>query len=254
MPYQYVTTKEDYSRLASGQVFYHISGSPVFPVRLMSEVFQLCLDIRRREGATDPCVLYDPCCGAACHLAALAYLHWPEIGSILCSDIDGRITAAAESNLSLLTPAGMDRRCAELAAMREQFGKASHAQTLAYAHALRAELDGFLQQHAITTRVFQANALDTVALRDGLNGQSIDLIFADVPQGRYAQWQGVTDADPLDGLMAALRQIANPSTILAIASLKHQRVDPAGYTRLKRLQLGKRMVTVLQCATAPTPR
>lgn len=258
MPYQYVTDKEDYSRLASGQVFYHVSGSPVFPVRLMSEVFQLCQEIRRREGATSPCVLYDPCCGGACHLGTLAFLHWQEIGAILCSDIDSRIITAAESNLSLLSLAGMDRRCAEIAAMRDLYGKASHTEALVYAQELRAELEGWLPQHAIPTQVFQADALVAAEMHKGVGGQPVDLIFADVPQGRCAQWQGAADtANPLAGLLESLRQIAGPATLIAIASMKHERVEHAGYTRLKRIQLGKRMVTVLRSAPGvlvPTAR
>jgi len=248
MPYQYVTDKENYSRLASGQVFYHLSGSPVFPVRLMSEVFQLCQEIRRRDGATAPCVLYDPCCGAACHLSTLAFLHWREIGAILCSDIDSRVVAAAESNLSLLTLAGMDRRCAEIAAMRDLYGKASHTEALVYAQELRAELESWLPLHAIPTRVFQADAFEAAELRKGVGEQPVDLIFADVPQGRCAQWQGADTANPLAGLLESLRQIAGPASLIAIASMKHERVEHAGLMRLKRLQLGKRMVTVLRQA------
>jgi len=255
MPYQFVTSKENYARLASGQVFYHVSGSPVFPVRLMSEVFQLCQEIRRREGATAPCVLYDPCCGAACHLSTLAFLHWQEIGAILCSDIDGRVLNAAESNLSLLTLAGMDRRCAEIAAMRDLYGKASHAEALVYAEELRAELSNSLQQHVISTRVFQANAFEATELRKGVGEQPVDLIFADIPQGRCAQWKDIADtANPIAGLLESLRQIAGPATLLAIASQKHERIEHTGYTRLKRLQLGKRMVTVLRPSpSVPAP-
>ncbi|HEX2999270.1 MAG TPA: hypothetical protein VHR86_03430, partial [Armatimonadota bacterium] len=164
MPYRYVTERSDYSRFASGGVFYHLSGHPAFPVRLMSEVFQRCMAFRRAKGCTGPCVLYDPCCGAAYHLSTLAYLHWREIRAILCSDIDPTALATAKSNLSLLTTEGMDRRCAEIAAMQSQYGKESHAQALAYAQSLQEELLALQHSHSITTRIFQADALQPLLL------------------------------------------------------------------------------------------
>ncbi|MFK7803274.1 MAG: hypothetical protein AB8G95_16690, partial [Anaerolineae bacterium] len=39
MPYRFATENKDYSDFASGRVFYGAPGHPVFPVRLISEVF-----------------------------------------------------------------------------------------------------------------------------------------------------------------------------------------------------------------------
>lgn len=59
MPYRFATERRDYSDYASGKVFYALPGCPAFPVRLASEIFQRCLEIRAAEDATQPCVLYD---------------------------------------------------------------------------------------------------------------------------------------------------------------------------------------------------
>ncbi len=249
MPYRFVTIREDYARFASGGVFYHLSGLPVFPVRLLSEVFQRCLEIRRRDGVVAPCVIFDPCCGAACHLCTLACLHWNEISSIICSDIDAATLAAAESNLSLLTANGMSRRCTELSGLYDQYGKVSHAQALAHAQSLQAELAELRRRHAISTHLFQADALQPAALSAHLSGQQIDLVFADVPYGRCSQWQGVAASStlfPVEGLLDALQRVITSRTIVAIASMKHEQIAHAAYTQIARLKLGKRMITLLK--------
>lgn len=77
MPYQYATQKEDYSRYASGQVFYGTPHQPVLPVRLSSETFQRCAAVLHEESRLPPYTIYDPCVGSAYHLTTLAFLHWP---------------------------------------------------------------------------------------------------------------------------------------------------------------------------------
>ena len=196
-----------------------------------------------------PCVLYDPCCGEAYHLSTLAYLHWNDISTIIGSDIDAAALATAESNLSLLTAAGIVRRCTELTAYYNQYGKESHAQAMVHAGTLGAALQQFRRHHAITTRLFQADALQPAALSTHLHGQPIDLVFADVPYGRCAQWQGdiaSSTAYPVAELLGALRPVITPKTIVVIASMKHEQVAHAAYTRVARLKLGKRMITLMK--------
>src|SRR5215216_7133062 len=118
MQYKYEKENQDYSDLASGRVFYSISGHPAFPVRLASEIFQRCLADRETiyKNST-PCTLYDPCCGTAYHLSVLGYLHGRNIREIIGSDIDEKAVDLAKRNLGLLSVAGLDGRIAEITSM-----------------------------------------------------------------------------------------------------------------------------------------
>jgi 23S rRNA (guanine2535-N1)-methyltransferase len=122
MPYQFVTERQDYSDYASGRVFYNAPGQPAFPVRLASEIFQRCLAIRHRAGLAGPVRLYDPCCGSAYHLTALAHLHWYRIDTIFESDIDAGVLEVAQRNLSLLTVDGLEKRREEIGEMMQRYG------------------------------------------------------------------------------------------------------------------------------------
>jgi pimeloyl-ACP methyl ester carboxylesterase len=103
MPYRFAKESQDYTDYASGRVFYGLPGHPAFPVRLVSEIFQRCLAIRKAWGVSAPCVLYDPCCGGAYHLSVLAYLFWQRINSIIGSDVDERALALAARFLGSVT-------------------------------------------------------------------------------------------------------------------------------------------------------
>ena len=95
--------RRNYEDFASGRVFYAFPGQPAFPVRLTSEIFQRSYAHWRALGGDGPCVVYDPTCGGAYWLVALAYLHWDRIEKIIASDIDPDSIEQAERNLSLLT-------------------------------------------------------------------------------------------------------------------------------------------------------
>ena len=77
---------------------------------MVSEVFQRCLALRSERGQHGPVTIYDPCCGSAYHLSALAHLHADAIARIIASDINEDILTVAWRNLDLLTLDGMDRR------------------------------------------------------------------------------------------------------------------------------------------------
>src|SRR5690242_16507738 len=138
MQYKYEKASQDYSDLASGRVFYSVPDHPAFPVRLASEIFQRCLASRATiYKDTNPCTLYDPCCGAAYHLSILAYLHRNHIREIIASDIDERTIAIARRNLGLLSVEGLDQRIGEITKMMEQYHKDSHKEALVSAHILK---------------------------------------------------------------------------------------------------------------------
>src|ERR1041385_4120568 len=140
MAYRFIQTREDYSDLAAGKVFHGLPGHPAFPVRLASEIFQRCLALRKDTDRTEPCVIYDPCCGGAYLLSTLGYLFWNDINRILASDIDTTVLQIAESNLALLTVDGLQRRATQLAELQARYGKPSHVEALASAQRLMCDL------------------------------------------------------------------------------------------------------------------
>ena len=245
MRYLFASERRDYSDYASGHVFMGRPGHPAFPLRLASELFQRCLAVRRAEGLSGPCVLYDPCCGGAYLLSTLAYLHWHEIDQVIGSDIDEEALALAARNLSLLRLEGLDRRIEDLAAMRAAYGKASHAAALERAGVLRQRLAALNETHRVAAHLFCADATDGQALRDQLLDQRIDVVLTDVPYDRQATSQGAAD-DPGRHLLEALKPVLAPGAVVALASDKRQKIAHESYERLERLRLGKRQVVLLK--------
>jgi tRNA G10 N-methylase Trm11 len=250
MPYRFALEHQDYSDYSGGRVFYSLPGQPAFPVRLASEIFQRCLAIRQSGGQAAPCIVYDPCCGGAYHLAALAYLHWMAIDKIIASDIDAGALALAHRNLSLLALAGLDQRAAEIATYIDRFGKPSHVAALQSAARMRLTLENLIEQHPLKTRLFPADALDGAALRQGLAGQTIDIVFTDIPYGQKTSWILLASDNevlhsPAWRMLEALLDVLSPHSLVAIASDKQQKINHPQYKRLEKFQLGKRQVVIL---------
>lgn len=251
MAYRFALEHQDYSDYAGGRVFYSLPGQPAFPVRLASEIFQHCLAIRQAGGLTAPCVVYDPCCGGAYHLAALAYLHWQAIGKIICSDIDAAALGLARRNLSLLTQAGLDQRAAEITNYIDLYGKLSHVDARQSAARFKQTLAKQIEQHPLETRLFLANALDGAALRQGLDGQTIDIVITDIPYGQKSSWMlpaGDTEVShpPAWRMLEALLGVLSPHSVVAVASDKQQKISHACYQRFEKFRLGKRQVVILK--------
>jgi SAM-dependent methyltransferase len=239
MSYKFATGQSDYSDFSSGRVFYSLPGHPAFPVRLASEIFQRCLATR---ATTAPCVLYDPCCGAAYQLSVLACLHGDRIGEVIGSDIDAKAVALAAQNLALLSADGLERRARQITGMLAQYGKASHQEALASARRLRERLAG---QPAPTTSVFQASALDGAALRQYFDGRTVDIVLTDVPYGQHSQWQDA-DGNPIHAMLEALLGVLSPASVVAISCDKGQKAAHEKYQRLEHFQVGKRRVVILR--------
>ncbi len=248
MTYQFTPPGQDYSHYASGRVFYGAPGQATLPVRLMSEIFLRCLAIRQKQGLNEPVTIYDPVCGTAYHLVVCAWLHWPHISAIIGSDIDADVLSFAARNLGLLTAVGLNNRIAEIEALQTNYGKVAHAEALQSAARLQQQLQQNLAHHPIATHLFPANALRPDELQQKLTGQSIDLVIADVPYGRRANWQGVTTdtTDPLWRLLDSLLAVLSPHTLVAIAANKSQMCNHDQYTRWGKFQVGKRCVFLLQ--------
>lgn len=250
MEYKYEKTDQDYSDLASGRVFYSLAGHPAFPIRLASEIFQRCLTYRETiYGVTNPCTLYDPCCGAAYHLSVLAYLHRKHLREIAASDIDEKAVMLAERNLGLLSVAGLDQRIGEITTMIEQYDKDSHKDALKSAHLLRDKIATFDDAHPLTTRIFRASATDKKTMLEHIQPRSVDIVFTDVPYGQHSQWQESEQlSNPLWSMLDALTDVLSPSCIVAVASDKGQKVSHERYQRVEHFQVGKRRVVILRPA------
>jgi 23S rRNA (guanine2535-N1)-methyltransferase len=244
MEYKYATEREDLADLASGNVFYSLPGHPAFPVRLASEVYQRCLAWRGQENC--PCTLFDPCCGAAYHLSVIAYLHWDSVCRVVCSDIDEKAVQMAERNLGLLTPVGMERRGREIAAMVRLFDKESHKSALESLNRMQEQVNVLTAVRPMQAHVFRANATQADSLREGLKDTSIDIVITDIPYGQHSRWEAVQAADPAGAMLEALHAFLSPNSIVAVASDKAQKITSKHYTRLEKLQLGKRQVVILR--------
>lgn len=248
MQYKYATEQQDYSDLASGRVFYSLPDHPAFPVRLASEIFQRCIAFRKEiYSISIPATLYDPCCGAAYHLSVLGYLHRESIQEIIASDINEKAVDLAAKNLGLLTTAGLDQRIAEISDMLDQYGKDSHKDALKSAEVLKKKISSFDQEHPLKTKVFQANATDKKEVIKNIKTNSVDIVFTDVPYGEYSHWEGLSQlSNPLYAMLDSLLDILSPSSVVAIASDKQQKVSHERYQRLEQFQIGKRRVVILK--------
>lgn len=250
MQYKYATEQPDYSDFSSGRVFYSLPGHPAFPVRLASEIFQRCIAHRQANyGISTPCVLYDPCCGAAYHLSVLGYLHSEMIQEIIGSDIDEKAVALAKKNLDLLHMDGLNQRINEISELLEQYGKDSHKDALRSASVLKKKFSTLTAGNFLKTRVFQANVFDQREIENHIEPKSVDIIFTDVPYGQHSQWHDPRFdelSNPLNSMLEALLEVLSSTSIVAIASDKQQKVSHERYERIERFQAGKRRVVILR--------
>ncbi len=248
MQYKHATDQLDYSDFSSGRVFYSLPGHPAFPVRLASEIFQRCVAHRTAiYGNTAPCVLYDPCCGAAYHLSVLGYLHGEHIREVIASDIDEKAVTLAGRNLGLLRRNGLEERIRELSGMLEQYGKESHREALRSASLLQEKFFAFSEKHPPETRVFQASATDRSAISNHIQPKSVDIVFTDVPYGWHSQWHEADElSNPIRSMLDALLEVLSASSIVAVASDKQQKAAHERFQRLEQFQVGKRRVVILK--------
>lgn len=255
MEYKYTPERENYAIYAAGGVFYAAPGHSAFPVRLAVETFRRCLHWRSRAGASGPVAVYDPCCGGAYHLATLAWFDWASIERIYASDVDADALRVAARNLSLLTPAGMDRRIVELTHLYEEYGKESHALALQHAAALQERLSQLVQEHTIETGLFCADATDREAIAAGLAGAKAGVVLTDIPYGQVSHWHGGTAAvtqgtEPVGALLESLLPVLADGAVVAVAAGKGDKIRHEAYRRLERFTVGKRQVALLQPVSA----
>jgi hypothetical protein len=246
MPYKYALDRPDYSDLASGKVLLAAPGHPAFPIRMASEIFQRCMAIRERNRLTGRVALYDPCCGAAYHLAVLGFLHRGLIRAISASDIDSKVIPLAGKNLGMLSASGIDRRREELAAMHREFGKPSHAEAVAAADRLRSGFPASSATEPIEVRVFVADALAEPGSTRPSPAAPADIVFTDVPYGRHSKWQNrsAESPNPMERLLENLLSALSPGGLVAVVSDKQQKTSHDRYDRIEKFQIGKRMAVI----------
>ena len=248
MQYKYAVELPDYTDLASGRVFYSAPGYPAFPVRLASEIFQRCMAARNSMYRdSNPCTLYDPCCGTAYHLSIVAFLHGENIRRIVASDIDVKAIGLAKRNLGLLSLPGLELRIREISAMSEQYRKQSHKDALESAYRFRDRISVLDRGQPLATDVFQASATDRRALLENIQPGSVDIVFTDIPYGMHSQWVGIDEqSNPVASMLDALHGILSPSSIVAIVSDKRQKASHENFHRIEQFQAGKRRVAILK--------
>jgi tRNA G10 N-methylase Trm11 len=155
----------------------------------------------------------------------------------------------AKWNLGLLGLAGLENRIDEITTMHEQYHKDSHKDALTSAHILKSKITALLQEHSLTTRVFQASATDSKAILENIQTRSVDIVFTDVPYGQHSHWHDSGSNEllnPLWSMLDALLDVLSSSSILAIVSDKRQKVAHESYQRLEHFQVGKRRVVILK--------
>lgn len=254
MEYKFTAPAENYAPFASGGVFSSAPGHPAFPIRLANELFRRCLAWRKSFGAAGPCVIYDPCCGGAYHLATLAFFNWNSIERIYASDVDADALAVALRNLALLTPVGLERRREQLAELHRQWGKESHATSLHHAQMLKQRLAELSAEHTIATDLFCADATDGAGIAAGLGAAQIDLVLTDIPYGQASQWRFAMPAavgarEPVQRLLDALLPALAPHAVVAVAAGKGDKIRHAAYRQLEKFNVGKRQIVILRQET-----
>lgn len=243
MNYRFAIENINYEEYSSGRVFYSQKGATSFPVRLASEIYQLCKSVLINQGVNKPYVLYDPCCGGAYLLASIGFLHGEEILEINASDVDETIIPLAKKNLALLSKEGIDDRIREIQKMIADFGKESHADALKNALNLKSILEKM--NKCIEIKCFVS---DVTKNRDFINGvHNVNIIITDLPYGDIVNWNSMLDEkEAVENLLDNVLQIFSKESVIAIISKRKTKIKHKDYKQVERFVIGKRQITILQ--------
>lgn len=224
MQYKYCE-HDNYEDYASGRVLYSAEGVANFPVRLINEMFGYAKEYSVKK--QDLCV-YDPCCGGGYSLTVLGFMNADVIKRLCGSDVDTKMVEVAGKNLALLREDGLEKRSAEIKALYELYGKASHADALESVVRLKKKMHG-----GIATEVFVADCTEE------LPRLLPDIIITDVPYGNLVEWNTESN-DPLYDMLQQLAGISHQDTVLAVSMDKKQKVIHPAWIRKKKQIIGKR--------------
>ncbi len=243
MNYRFAIENLNYEDYSSGRVFYSQKGTTSFPVRLASEIYQLCKSVLFNQGLDKPYVLYDPCCGGAYLLASIGFLHGEEIIKIIASDVDETIIPLAKRNLTLLSKEGIDDRIIEIQEMIADFGKKSHSDALKSALNLRSALEKM--DKSIEIKCFVSDVTQNRNLIDDVH--NVNIIITDLPYGDIVNWNSMQDEkEAVENLLDNVLQIISKDSVIAIISKSKTKIKHKDYKQLERFIIGKRQITILQ--------
>ncbi len=253
MKYRHLTNKPNYADFASGKVLLGLPGHVATPLRLMDELFQSGLEILRAGGLNEPVTLYDPCCGTACHLAALAFLHGPSIASLLASDVNADVLAIARRNLDLLTPAGLEARMAALRQAYTAYGKSSHREALEAAGRLKAHLERSAGRE-IKTQVFEADIFGVDPQAKMASPGEVALVLSDLPYGQGSRWQApwlemgvaMPDSRLATRWLSALEPSLRSDAVICLLAPKTIKLSHHRFRVARHFQAGHRSGMILQ--------
>jgi tRNA G10 N-methylase Trm11 len=232
MKFEFNAKKVNYEHIAAGRVILSQVGMTSFPVRVASEIFQLCHAHLGKEKLR----IYDPLCGTAYLLTSLGFLHGEAIETIYASDIDFGALKVGQKNLALLTEAGLEARRKYIQTLYETYGKESHAQALESCNTLK----GLLPEKGIESSIWLADAME-----ESLASESVDLLICDVPYGEKITWESESDA-PISQLLEAQRTVLTKKALAVVISDKGQKSVHPAYKRYKQMQHGKRRISILE--------
>lgn len=242
MKYKFAIEKLNYEDYASGRVLYNQHGATSFPVRLASEIFQHCASILTNQGLAKPYIVYDPCCGGAHLLTTLGFLHGNFISKIYASDIDSKVIKLAKRNLALLTIEGIDKRIEQIDKLITSFNKSSHADALKSAKKFKSILDK--REFSIQTHLFNADITEDNIIKKVSN---VNIVITDLPYGDLAHWNHMQkDENAIARFLDNILPILAVNSVVATISMKKIKIKHDKYIRVKRFNIGKRQIVILQ--------
>lgn len=242
MNYRYALENRNYEDFSSGRVFYNQKGTTSFPVRLASEIYQLCKAILIKHGCDKPYVLYDPCCGGAYLLASLGFIHGEEISAIYASDVDEEVIPLAQKNLELLTKECIDRRIGAIQKMIADFGKESHSQALESAFNLRSILEN--REQPIEVKCFLSDITKNDKLINSIH--DVNMIITDLPYGEIVNWNSIEDEkSAVEKLLNNVLGVMSANSVIAIISKSKSKIKHKDFKQVERFNIGKRQITIL---------
>jgi tRNA G10 N-methylase Trm11 len=232
MKFEFNAKKVNYEHFAAGRVILSQVGMTSFPVRVASEIFQLCHAHLGKETLN----IYDPLCGTAYLLTSLGFLHGEAIEAIYASDIHFEALQVGRKNLALLSETGLEARREDIQTLYETYGKESHAQALESCDYLKE----LLPEKGIETGLWLADAMG-----QSLVPETVDLLICDVPYGEKIAWESSSD-EPISQLLEAQRSVLNKNALVVVISDKGQKAGHPAYKRYKQMQHGKRRISILE--------
>lgn len=230
----------NFEDFASGRVLYGTGGMTNFPVRLLNEIFRRCVEYSEKK--TDLSV-YDPCCGGGYLLTVLGLCNRTVVKSLTGSDVDREVLKTAQKNLSLLSADGLSGREEEIKKLFSLYGKASHRDALSSIERLRG-----LISEGLFTETFVADATDLAGSLRKTNRVPAyfppDIILTDIPYGHLVEWEN--KQTEIETFLQSLREVAKPSTILAVCMDKKQKFQLTGFCKLSQNNIGKRKFVIFR--------